>query len=327
MTDTEDSLHPFSTLSQDRIIDWMESLGVYSDYRIYPLNSYENRVYRVGIEDSNPVVLKAYRPGRWSEAQIREELAFTEQLYDGDIPVVPAMEMGGDNLHYRDGFWFACFPMRAGHAFELDNPDQLYRIGQHLGRLHNVGAAKKFKHRPVLSMLAPVEQAKEFFKHSELLPDDLRSNYLATLDPIYKLLRERFEPLYQQADSFRIHGDFHAGNILSRDDQLLIVDLDDTVTGPAAQDIWKLLSGDRFEQERQLNELEEGYEQFRPFPRKELTLLEPLRTVHMIRHTLWIAQRWDDPAFPKAFSWFNTQRFWSDHLLALREQWAVLQEG
>lgn len=320
------SAHPFDTLSQDRIIDWMESLGVYSDYRIYPLNSYENRVYRVGIEDGSPVVLKAYRPGRWSEAQIREELEFTQQLYEAEIPVVPAMEMDGDILHHRDGFWFACFPMRAGHAFELDNPDQLYRIGQWLGRLHSVGEAGTFKHRPTQSLLEPIAQAQSFFKDSPLLPDDLRSNYLATLSPIAELIQEHYEPLYQQSQKFRIHGDFHAGNILSRDDQLLIVDLDDTQTGPATQDIWKLLSGDRHEQAMQLNELEEGYEQFRTFPKKELKLLEALRTVHMIRHTLWIAQRWDDPAFPKAFSWFDSQRFWSDHLLALREQWALLQE-
>lgn len=320
------SSHPFDTLSQDRIIDWLESLGTLSDYRIYPLNSYENRVYRVGIEDAKPVVLKAYRPGRWSEAQIREELTFTDQLFEAEIPVVPAMKLGDDIVHLRDGFWFACFEMRAGHAFELDNPDQLYRIGQHLARLHNVGETAVFKHRPSLSLTEPILQAQRFFADSPLLPDDLRANYLATLAPIAELIQRRFEPLFREAASIRIHGDFHAGNILSRDDQLLIVDLDDTVMGPAAQDIWKLLSGDKQEQARQINELEEGYEQFRPFPRKELSLLEPLRTVHMIRHTLWIAQRWDDPAFPRAFSWFDSQRFWSDHLLALREQWALLQE-
>lgn len=325
MTTTSQS-HPFDQLSQDKIIDWMESLGVASDYRIYPLNSYENRVYRVGLEDQPPVVLKAYRPGRWSEAQIREELEFTQQLHEAEISVVPAMELGGDVLHQRDGFWFVCFPMRAGHAFELDNPDQLYRIGQHLGRLHNIGAVEPFKHRKRLTLLEPLEQAQSFFQTSELIPEDLRANYLATLKPIYELLRDRYTEPFNQAETLRIHGDFHAGNILTRDDQLLIVDLDDCVNGPVTQDIWKLLSGDKHEQAQQLNELEEGYEQFRPFPRKELTLLEPLRTVHMVRHTLWIAQRWDDPAFPKAFSWFDSARFWSDHLLALREQWALLQE-
>lgn len=321
------SAHPYDALSQDRLIDWIESLGLWSDYRLYPLNSYENRVYRVGIEDAEPMVVKVYRPGRWSEAQIREELSFTAQLAEAEVPVVPALDIAGDDLHQRDGFYFACFPMRAGHAFELDNPDQLYRIGQHLGRLHNIGAVEDFVHRPRLSLLEPLQQAQSFFADSPLLPDDLRANYLATLEPLLRLMTERFEPIYRDLPVHRIHGDFHAGNILSRGEQLLIVDLDDTVMGPAAQDIWKLLSGDVNEQRLQLSELEEGYEQFRPFPKKDLALLEPLRTVHMVRHTLWIAQRWQDPAFPRAFSWFDSARFWSDHLLALREQWSLLQES
>ncbi|PTY37899.1 stress response serine/threonine protein kinase YihE [Saccharospirillum sp. MSK14-1] len=321
------SAHPYDALSQDRLIDWIESLGLWSDYRLYPLNSYENRVYRVGIEDAEPMVVKVYRPGRWNEAQIREELQFTDQLAVADVPVVPALNIAGDVLHERDGFYFACFPMRAGHAFELDNPDQLYRIGQHLGRLHNVGVVEAFEHRPRLSLLDPLQQAQTFFADSPLLPDDLRANYLATLEPLIRLIQDRFEPIYRDIPVHRIHGDFHAGNILSRGDQLLIVDLDDTVMGPAAQDIWKLLSGDVNEQRLQLSELEEGYEQFRPFPKSDLALLEPLRTVHMVRHTLWIAQRWQDPAFPRAFSWFDSARFWSDHLLALREQWSLLQEA
>lgn len=321
------SAHPYDALSQDRLIDWIESLGLWSDYRLYPLNSYENRVYRVGIEDAEPLVVKVYRPGRWNEAQVREELQFTAQLAEAEVPVVPAEAIAGEVLHERDGFLFACFPMRAGHAFELDNPDQLYRIGQHLGRLHNVGAIEDFQHRPRLSLLEPLQQAQAFFADSPLLPDDLRANYLATLEPLIRLITERYEPIYRDLPTLRIHGDFHAGNILSRDDQLLIVDLDDTQMGPAAQDIWKLLSGDANEQRLQLSELEEGYEQFRPFPKADLALLEPLRTVHMVRHTLWIAQRWEDPAFPRAFSWFDSARFWSDHLLALREQWSLLQEA
>lgn len=319
------SPHPYASLSQDRLIDWMESLNIDTDYRIYPLNSYENRVYRVGIEDAAPIVVKVYRPDRWSEAQIREELTYTAALAAEEISVVPAMEIMGDVLHERDGFFLACFEMRAGHAFELDDPDKLYRIGQLLGRMHSYGQQENFIHRPHLSLIQPVEQAIEFFSDSELIPLDIKANYLDTTGNILKLLQP-FEQLLSQCDQFRIHGDFHAGNILTRDEDILLVDFDDTVTGPAMQDIWKLLSGNEHEQSLQINELEEGYEQFRDFPRKEVKLAEALRTSHMVKHALWIARRWEDPAFPQAFPWFNSARYWSEHLLALREQWANLQD-
>ena len=317
--------HPYSLLSQDRLIDWLEALDIDTDYRIYPLNSYENRVYRVGIEDSKPIVVKVYRPGRWNEAQIREELAYTQQLFDGDISVVPALEINGDILHERDGFFFACFPMRAGHAFELDNPDKLYRIGQVLGRVHNCGQQGNFITRPHLSLIDPIVQSQQFFATSALIPDSIRANYLSTLAALEGLTRP-FQALMETTEQLRIHGDFHAGNILTRDEDILLVDFDDTVTGPAMQDIWKLLSGPESEQQQQLKGLEEGYQQFRPFPRNELSLIEALRTTHMIRHTLWIARRWSDPAFPFAFPWLATERYWSEHLLQLREQWSSLQD-
>ncbi len=319
------SVHPYSLLTQDKLIDWLESIGVYTDYRIYPLNSYENRVYRVGIEDSSPVVVKIYRPDRWTEAQIREELEFTAQLYQEDISVVPAQEINDEVLHERDGFFFACFEMRAGHAFELDNADKLYRIGQLLGRMHSFGQQREFKHRPTLSLIEPIQSAQTFFADSELIPGDIKDNYLSTLAAIEKLTYP-FQALLEKSECFRIHGDFHAGNILTRDEDILLVDFDDTVMGPAMQDIWKLLSGSDIEQATQINELEEGYEQFRNFPRRELKLIEALRTTHMVKHALWIARRWHDPAFPQAFPWYGTPRYWSEHLLALREQWATLQD-
>lgn len=317
--------HPYSQLTQDKIIDWLESLEVWSDYRIYPLNSYENRVYRVGIEDDRPIVMKVYRPGRWSEAQIREELAFTQQLFDQDLPVVPAMEINGDILHERDGFLFACFPMRAGHAFELDNADKLYRIGQLLGRVHSFGSQNPFKTRTTLSLTGPIEESMAFFKTSELLPEDLRENYLTTLSHIHSNMQP-FQKILEQTPLIRTHGDFHAGNILTRDDEILLVDFDDTQMAPAMQDIWKLLSGSEQEHKAQLAELAEGYEQFYEFPDSQTKLIEPLRTTHMVRYNLWIAKRWNDPAFPQAFSWYGSSRYWSEHMLMLREQWAVLQE-
>jgi Ser/Thr protein kinase RdoA (MazF antagonist) len=317
--------HPYASLTQDRLIDWMESLGIDTDYRIYPLNSYENRVYRVGIEDQSPIVVKVYRPDRWTEAQIREELTYTADLAAEEISVVPAAIVNGDVLHERDGFFLACFPMRAGHAFELDDPDKLYRIGQLLGRMHSFGQQQTFEHRPSLSLLNPVEDSLAFFETSELIPLDIKSNYLNTVENLLALLKP-FQSLLNDCEQFRIHGDFHAGNILTRDEDILLVDFDDTVTGPAMQDIWKLLSGSEQEQALQINELEEGYEQFRDFPRKEVKLVEALRTTHMVKHALWIARRWEDPAFPQAFPWFNTARYWGEHLLALREQWANLQD-
>lgn len=320
-----DTQHPYERLSQDRLIDWLENIGLYTDYRIYPLNSYENRVYRVGVEDDSPVVIKVYRPNRWSKAQIQEELDFTDQLAEAEIPVVPAQQINGVNLHEQDGFLFASFPMRAGHAFELDNADQLYRVGQLLGRLHSVGKQSSFKTRPVMSLLGPIQEARAFFQDSDMMSADIKHNYLDCLTGIENQL-PYFQRIFDQSEQFRIHGDFHPGNILTRDDQLLVVDFDDTVTGPAMQDIWKLLSGSAHEQAQQLNELEEGYEQFCEFPRKEIPLAEALRTVHMVKHALWIAKRWQDPAFPVAFSWFGTDRYWSEHLMALREQWAELQD-
>jgi Ser/Thr protein kinase RdoA (MazF antagonist) len=325
MRGMSETQHPYALLSQDRLIDWLESLDIDTDYRIYPLNSYENRVYRVGIEDSQPIVVKVYRPGRWNEAQIREELAYTQQLSDDDISVVPALEVKGDILHERDGFFFTCFPMRAGHALELDDPGKLYRIGQMLGRMHNCGQLDAFITRPHLSLIEPIVQAQQFFSASDLIPDSIRANYLSTLAALEGLMRP-FQTVLETTDQFRIHGDFHAGNILTRDENILLVDFDDTVMGPAMQDIWKLLSGPETEQQQQLNELEQGYQQFRAFPRTEVKLIEALRTTHMVRHNLWIARRWSDPAFPFAFPWLGTERYWGEHLLQLREQWANLQD-
>ncbi|EAR07887.1 serine/threonine protein kinase [Reinekea blandensis] len=318
--------HPYARLTQDTLIDWLESLGLDTDYRIYPLNSFENRVYRVGIEDAAPMVFKVYRPGRWNRAQVEEELNFIDELAEADLDVIPAADIHGERLFERDGFLLAGFPMKAGHAFELDNPDKLYRIGQQLARLHNVGEAGTFKHRQSLSLLQPVNEALAFFADSDLIPEDIRANYLDTLTNLQSLLTP-FENTLADCTRFRIHGDFHPGNILTRDDRMLIVDFDDTVTGPAMQDIWKLLSGSPADQQLQLNELEEGYEQFRSFPRRELKLIEPLRTAHMVRHALWIGRRWEDPAFPQAFPWYGSARYWSEHLLALREQWAALQDA
>ncbi len=318
----EPDSHPFDGLGPDTIVAAVESTGRVCDLRIFALNSYENRVYQAGIEGSTPLIVKFYRPQRWSDAQIGEEHAFTRELLAAELPVVAPLADGDGNTLFRYGdFRFALFPRVGGHVPELDQPEQLVSLGRILGRLHAIGASRPFVHRPALDIESYAQASRELIERS-FIPSDLADAYGSLCDRLI----ERLRACYQPANTIRTHGDLHPGNILVRDGALCLVDLDDCRSAPAIQDVWMLLSGERATQTAQLLEIVAGYEEFHDFPAAELALIEALRTLRLMHYAAWLAARWHDPAFPRHFPWFNTSRYWSGHILELREQLAALDE-
>jgi len=317
--------HPYDSLTPDRVIDAVESTGLVSDARLLALNSYENRVYQVGIDEGEPVVAKFYRPGRWSDGQIREEHTFSMELQRADISVVaPLPGLSGETLHEFEGFRFALFPRRGGYPPELDNLDNLLVLGRTLGRIHAVGRAGTFSDRPRLTVERLLVHSREFLLDG-FIPAELQPAY----DSLTRDLAEIVSTIYggaAPADMIRVHGDCHVGNILWRDGTAHFVDLDDCCTAPAIQDLWMFLNGPRHDRQLQLSELVEGYSEFCDFDPRQLRWVEALRTMRLVNYAAWLARRWDDPAFPRSFTWFNTGRYWAEHILELREQLAALQE-
>jgi Ser/Thr protein kinase RdoA (MazF antagonist) len=312
-------------LTPERILDAVESTGLRTDGRLLALNSYENRVYQVGMEDGPPLVAKFYRPGRWSDSAILEEHAFTTELAEREIPVVAPLVPGGHSLHEFEGFRFALYPRRGGRAPELGDPKVLEWMGRFIGRIHAVGALAPFRHRPALNPETFGVEPREYLLASAFLPADLAEAWTGVSAQALEGVRR----CYERAGSvalIRLHGDVHAGNVLWTDDGPHFVDFDDARTGPAVQDLWMLLSGNREDMSRQLGDVLAGYEDFRDFDSRELHLVEALRTLRLLHYSAWLARRWDDPAFPAAFPWFNTQRYWQDRILELREQIALMDE-
>jgi Ser/Thr protein kinase RdoA (MazF antagonist) len=316
--------HPFATLTPDLVLDAVESIGHLSDARVLALNSYENRVYQVGIEDSQPLIAKFYRPDRWSDAAIREEHSFSFELAECEVPVVAPLQQDGESLFEHAGFRFALFPRRGGRAPEPGNLDQLYSLGQLLGRLHAVGASRPFAHRETLAVDNFGHASLTTLLEGDFVPRSLLPAYESVARDLLKRLDELFGRV--RYTPTRLHGDCHPGNLLHRDDAVHIVDLDDCRMGPAVQDLWMMLAGDRQERLGQLSELIDGYQEFHDFDSRELPLIEGLRALRLMHHSAWIARRWDDPAFPLAFPWFANERYWGDQILALREQLAALDE-
>lgn len=301
-------------------------MGYTPDARIYPLNSYENRVYQVGLEDGPSIVVKFYRPDRWSSEQILEEHAFTRELADLEIPVVPPMEFSGQgSLLRHEAFQFAIFPQFIGRPPELDDLDNLLIMGRFVGRIHAVGAQSSFQHREHISIERFAIQSRQFLLENDFIPQDLRPAYESTSQVLIDRIEQCFAAV-GKLDQLRIHGDCHPGNVLWRDDTPHFVDFDDTVTGPAIQDLWMMLSGDRNQRQAQLLELVEGYNEFYDFKVRELALVEALRTMRLMHYSAWLARRWGDPAFPMNFPWFNTDRYWAEHVLELKEQVSALDE-
>jgi Ser/Thr protein kinase RdoA (MazF antagonist) len=322
--------HPYQTLVPDLILDAVETLGYRCDGRQYPLNSFENRVYQVWCDDGRVLVAKFYRPERWSDETILEEHGFARELAAREIPVVaPLADAAGKTLHEHRGFRFALFPRQAGRAPELEDSETLGWIGRFLGRIHAVGAVKPFEHRPQIDIATFGEAPASFVLEQEFVPADLADAYEAIVNDAL----DRIEQCYERAGpvrDIRLHGDCHAGNILwaehGKEQGPHFVDLDDCRSGPAIQDLWMLLSGNSTAMGVQLSHVLTGYREFCDFNLAELALLEALRTLRMIHYAGWLATRWHDPAFPANFPWFNTQRYWQDQILALREQCSAMDE-
>jgi Ser/Thr protein kinase RdoA (MazF antagonist) len=317
--------HPFQTLTPSFIMDAVESQGFRCDCRTLALNSYENRVYQVGVDEEQPLIAKFYRPGRWSDAQISEEHQFCLELADQELSVVaPWTNPAGESLFHHDGFRFALYPRQGGHAPEFDNLDNLLILGRMLGRIHSIGAVHPFTHRPALD-LQSFGYASVALIGERFIPADYRASYTAVTDQLLTaiagILAEVGDVSY-----IRTHGDCHSGNILWRGDAPHFVDFDDARMAPAVQDLWMMLSGERPRQLLQLAELIEGYREFCDFHPRELRLIEVLRTLRMLHYSAWLARRWEDPIFPRTFPWFNTTRYWGEQILQLREQLAALSE-
>lgn len=315
----------YADLQPDDILDSLEEIGFRTDGRFLALNSYENRVYQIGIEDDVPVVAKFYRPGRWSDASILEEHTFTVELEAQEIPVVAPFEIDGTTLHHHASFRLSVSPCRGGRAPELDDSKLLKQLGRLVARIHLQGETKPFQFRPTVDIESYGDASAEFLLTNDFIPPELYDNY----EGIVEHLLDNISACYERAgdiQTLRLHADFHPGNVLVNRDQLHIVDLDDTRSGPAIQDLWMFLSGDKHEQQHQLLDLLEGYGEFRRFDTRELNLIEALRSLRMLHYTAWLANRWSDPAFKIAFPWFNTGRYWDEHVLSLREQTALMQE-
>jgi len=324
---TTNAAHPFSALTPDAILNSLDSIGLRGDGRLLALNSYENRVYQVGMEEGPPLVAKFYRPGRWTDAAILEEHAFVAELAEREIPVVPALKLcGGRTLHAFEDFRFALFPRHGGRAPELDNSDTLEWMGRFLGRIHAIGALRPFHERPALDIASFGEEPRDYLLAHNFIPDDLSEAYRSVMAQALDGVRRCFDRAGKVA-TLRLHGDCHAGNVLWTDAGPHFVDFDDSRMGPAVQDLWMLLSGERSDMTRQLADVLAGYEDFYEFDSRELHLVEALRTLRLIHYAAWLARRWDDPAFPAAFPWFNSQRYWQDRVLELREQIALMDEG
>jgi Ser/Thr protein kinase RdoA (MazF antagonist) len=316
---------PYSGLTPDRALDALASIGLRPDGRLLALASYENRVYQAWMEEGPPLVAKFYRPARWSDAQILEEHAFAGELAEREIPVVAPLAVAGATLHAFEGYRFTVFPRRGGRAPELEDPQTLQWIGRFVGRIHAVGATQPFGARPSLDIESHGVEPREWLLASGLVPAELLESWTSATELALEGAR-RCHARAGEVKRIRLHGDCHGGNVLWTDAGPHFVDFDDCRSGPAVQDLWMLLSGDRGSMERQLAHVLEGYEDFSEFDRRELLLVEALRTLRLVHYSAWIARRWEDPAFPAAFPWFGTQRYWQDRILELREQIAAMEE-
>jgi len=317
---------PYYQLDPNLIIEALESVGFHCTGSLLALNSYENRVYQVGIEGSLPLIAKFYRPYRWSDDAILEEHQFALELAERDIAVVAPLVLNqNQSLHEYQGFRFALFPRQGGRTLELDNLAHLTWMGRFIGRLHAIGACTSFQHRLTLDTQTYGYQSYYYLMQHNFIPNELRQDYARIIEAVLQKVEQCFQKI-DRLNSIRLHGDCHAGNVLWSDSGPRIVDLDDCLMGPAVQDIWMLISGNTEEEVNlQLNAILRGYREFHDFNLAELRLIEALRSLRMIHYSAWLARRWADPTFPLNFPWFNTPRYWQEQLQNLTEQFRLLE--
>ncbi len=317
--------HPYNALTPELILEAVERYGVRCTGALLALSSYENRVYRVDTEDDGPRVAKFYRPGRWSDAAILEEHEFACRAAEHEIPAVAPLRHAGRTLHEHGGFRFAVFPWQPGRTPEITSSEDFRVLGRYLGRLHLLGAREPFRHRPRLTVEEYGRASIARLRASTFLPADLVAPFCALAEQLLPLLDAAFATA-SGVRTIRLHGDFHLGNILWSANGPYLVDFDDCLNGPAVQDFWMVLSGAHHEVEQQLAHLIAGYTEFASFDPVELHLIEPLRTLRLLRYNAWIAARWDDPAFPRSFPWFSTPHYWQEQVAALRTQQLLLTD-
>ncbi len=316
---TDKSL-PYADLTPDVILDAVDAYDYRTSGSLLALNSYENRVYQIGLEDGGFIIAKFYRPGRWKDETILEEHDFSLELAAAEIPVVaPLADAHQDTLHCYQGYRFALFPRRGGRSPELDDPEHLRQLGRFLGRIHALGNSRRFAYRPRLSTQYFGREALDYLLANDFIPAEIEHNYRLAAEDVLTQIENSWQALLPLRE-LRLHGDCHPGNILWTDTGPHFVDLDDCLSGPAIQDLWMLLSGDQEQMSIQMRQILEGYTTFFDFDPLELQLIEPLRALRMLHYSAWLARRWQDPAFPYAFPWFNTPRYWEDQLYSLREQ-------
>lgn len=315
-----DNQTPYATLDPNVILDAVESLGFACNGNLFALNSYENRVYQVGIQDANPLIAKFYRPNRWTNETILEEHQFELELVEHEIPVVaPWANKAGETLHLYKDFRFALFPRWAGRALELDQLDQLTWMGRFIGRMHAIAAVRPFQHRMTLNVESYGHASYRYLIENNFVPEHVKANYCVIAETALRKIEQAFRQV-DDIQHIRLHGDIHAGNVLWSESGPHIVDLDDCLMGPAIQDIWMLTSGNAEDVTMQLEHILHGYRQFHDFNSQELSLIEALRTLRMLHYSAWLARRWNDPAFPLSFPWFNTRDYWQKQCEQLAEQ-------
>ena len=317
--------HDYNALEPDTILQAVESFGHITSGRMLALNSYENRVYRVELEDGAPLVAKFYRPDRWSDAAIAEEHAFTHELAEQEIPVVAPLVFDGDTLLQYGGYRFSLYPLQGGRWPDLEYTEDMMWMGRFIARIHAVGSRQTFRHRPEISIQRLGNDAVEYLLANNFIPAHLEQAYQTLTQDLLLNIEQRFASAGEYS-TLRLHGDCHRGNVLWTDRGPHFVDLDDCCNGPAIQDLWMLLSGERAEMTVQMIDLLEGYSEFASLDMAEMNLIEALRTLRMMHYASWLARRWNDPAFPQAFPWFDSTQYWEQHILELREQLSRMQD-